>query len=304
MTARKTTERHGKTLVRKTSTLTLDDLTRVQAAGAQNSKRPTSLPLSAINVAPRVFQWRLNTEDIQADAKHVVDLARAIARTDNPEPLEPILVMDVGGRYFVIDGHHTLDAYHTARWAGRVPVECFDGSLQEAVDTALERNKKNKLPMGDVSKLEAAWRLLVMGSAGVAWQRTQAKVSENTTVSLRTVKRMAAVLKKHGDSVSALTWAKARREERDAEFEADVEWKEKKARKLADKLIKCGALAKDPEITARALSMISSHLPGMLVSEWPSEATDLVLGRLRESHPDAADSVEDVMGSWLWSVAE
>src|ERR1019366_2364912 len=102
-----------------------------------------------------------------------------------------------------------------------------------AVNEALERNKKNKLPMGDASKLEAAWKLLVRGSADAAWQRTQAKVSETTTVSLRTVKRMAAVLKKHGDGVSALTWADARRTERDAEFKPDDGWKEKKARKLA-----------------------------------------------------------------------
>src|ERR1035437_6568712 len=89
----KTTERHSKALVRKTSELTLADLTHMQGTGVQNSKRPTSLPLSAIEVAPIVFQWRLNAEDIQADKKHVVDLARAIARTDKPKALEPILVM-------------------------------------------------------------------------------------------------------------------------------------------------------------------------------------------------------------------
>jgi hypothetical protein len=246
-------------------------------------------------VAPLVFQWRSNTEDIQADEKHVVDLARAIARTDRPEPLEPILVIAVGGRYFVIDGHHTLDAYHTARWTGLVPVACFEGSLQEAIITALERNNKNKLPMGDVSKLEAAWKLLVRGSANAAWQRTRSEVSKDSSVSLRTVKRMAAVLKKHGEGVSALTWAEARRKERATEFEPDDEWKEKKARKLAGQLMKCGSLTKDPEITAKALRMISSNLPEMLVSEWRFTAGEVLVEHAREFSEDAGDRLAEAL---------
>lgn len=297
MTTHKTTERHSKTLVRKTGALTLADLTRMQVAGAQNSKRPTSLPLSAIEVAPIVFQWRLGTEDIQADEKHVADLARAIARTDNPEPLDPILVMPVGGRYFVVDGHHTLDAYHTARWAGRVPVECFEGSLQEAVITALERNKKDKLPLGDDAKREAAWKLLKRGRSDEAWRYTQAKISELTTVALRTVKRMAGVLKKHGDGVSTLTWVDARRTERDAEFKPDDGWREKKARKLAKQFVNGASLTKDPAVTAMALAMVSARLPKLLVSEWPREATDAMIEQLRESHPDTADRVEEALGS-------
>lgn len=292
MRSHNTTERHSKTLVRKTSALTLADLTRMQEAGAQNSKRPTSLPLSAIEVAPIVFQWRLNTEDIQADEKHVTDLARAIARTDNPEPLDPILVMAVGGKYFVIDGHHRLDAYHTARWAGRVPVEYFEGSVHDATIRALDANKKDKLPLGDDAKREAAWKLLVRGRSDEVWRCTQAKISELTTVALRTVKRMAGVLKKHGDDVSTLTWADARRTERDAEFKPDDGWKEKKARKLAKQFVKGASLTKDPEVTALALAMVSAHLPKMLVSEWPREATDTMLEQLRVSNPDEADRIE------------
>jgi len=299
VTVHKTTEHHSKALVRKPRVLTLADLTRMQEAGAQNSKRPASLPLSAIEVAPSVFQWRLENAEIYATREHIAVLVGALTRTDNPAPLDPILVMAVGHRYVVIDGHCRLEAYRVARWAGGVPVVYFEGSIHDAEIMALEANTKDKLPMGKETKLEAAWKHLVRGRSNEAWRYTQAEISERTTVGLRTVKRMAAALKKHGDGVSTLTWAAARRVERDAEFKADDDWKEKKARKLAKQLAGCDNLTKDPEITASALTKVSAHLPKMLVSEWQSEATDMVLELLRENHPDEADRLDYMLTTEL-----
>jgi hypothetical protein len=295
VTAQNKTKRHSKTLVRKTSALTLAELVHMQSTGVQNSERPKFLPLSAITVAPNVFQWRLGNEDMQADRKHVADLAGVIKRADKPTPLDPILVMAIGRGYFVVDGHHRFDAYHTAGWIGDVPVEYFEGSVHDAKIRALEENKKNKLPLGDEGKREAAWKLLVRGNADKARRYTQARISEITTVPLRTVKRMASVLKKHGKGVSGMTWAKARRKDWDEEFKADDNWKEKKARKLAGQFMRGDSLTKDAEITAMALEMVSSHLPKMLVSEWHHAATDDLIERVREINPDAAERIEQAL---------
>src|SRR5262245_9871526 len=46
---------------------------------------------------------------------------------------------------------------------GRVPVKHFNGSLKEAEALALRLNVKNKLPMTQDAKSEAAWRMLVAG---------------------------------------------------------------------------------------------------------------------------------------------
>ena len=295
MRSHKTTERRSEAVVRKPRVLTLADLTHMQEAGAQNSKHPSSLPLNAIEVAPSVFQWRLANEEIYATRAHIAVLVGALTRTDNPAPLDPILVMAVGRRYVLIDGHCRLDAYRIARWAGDVPVEYFEGSIHDAEIRALEANKKDKLPLGKETKLEAAWKHLVRGRSDEAWRYTQAAISERTTVGLRTVKRMAGVLKKHGEDVSTGTWVAARRAERDAEFKADDDWKEKKVRRLARQLAVCDNLTKNPEITARALAMVSALLPEMLVSEWQNEAADTVLEQLRESHPDDANRLEEII---------
>lgn len=295
MTARKTTKRHSKALVRKTSALTLADLKSIQALGVPNAKRTPTLPLDAIEVAPLVFQCRLANEDMRADREQVMDLVAAIVRTDNPRALDAILVTTIGGRYFVVDGHHRLDAYHTAKWSKGVPVMYFTGSIDEATDMALNENKKNRLTLSRDAKREEAWKRLVGGRASTRRQRTQAEISEITTVALRTVKRMAAVLKKHGDDVSAMTWMGALRKERDAEFEPDEGWKEKKARKLAKQLLKCGSLTKDAEITAMALHMVSSYLPKMLTGQWHDAATEVLLERAREVNPDAVDRLEEAL---------
>ena len=69
--------------------------------------------LAEIHVATPVFQWRLEDEDLLADERHVWDLVSALELKDPPEPLDPILVTAIGQRFFVVDGHHRVDAYLT-----------------------------------------------------------------------------------------------------------------------------------------------------------------------------------------------
>ena len=94
---------------------TLEDLKRLEAEQPPPKERPEGLPLKNIHVAPLVFQWRLPNEEIAADERHVWDLVGAVENGDPPRALDAMLVTAIGTRFFVLDGHHRLDAYHTAR---------------------------------------------------------------------------------------------------------------------------------------------------------------------------------------------
>ena len=103
------------------------------------------------------------------------DLVRYIEGDDRPRALDPIVVTAIGKQFFVIDGHHRLDAYHTAQWKGPVPVKHYNGTLKEAEATALRLNVKNKLPMTRDARSEAAWRMVVAGAKDPAWKRHRVK---------------------------------------------------------------------------------------------------------------------------------
>jgi hypothetical protein len=69
----------------------------------------------------------------------------------------------MGSEWFCIDGHHRLEAYRQIGTNRPVPVEVFQGRLSQAVEKASKRNSKDKLPMSSTDKMEAAWRLDVLG---------------------------------------------------------------------------------------------------------------------------------------------
>src|SRR5262249_43318560 len=102
-------------------------------------------------------------------------------------PLDPVLVTTIGGKLYVIDGHHRVDAYHTVKWNRPEPVEHFEGTLKEARVEAFKRNSKNKLSMTRDDKLEGAWRLVKEG------EETQTQIADITTVSVRTIAMMIKV---------------------------------------------------------------------------------------------------------------
>ena len=299
--ARRATPRRR--LKRITTSITLEELEQRAATEPRTNKRPQSLPLKEIHVAPLVFQWRLMNEEIVADEHHVLELARIITSKKPPKPLDPILVTPVGSRFFVIDGHHRLDAYHTAKWKGPIPVCYLEAPLKRAQLEGLKRNIKNQLPMTKTSKSEAAWRLLVDGFRDPAKQLTWVTIVDATTVDRSTVARMSRVLHRRGEEAAKETWADARRLDRDKSAEEHPEgpdryweeWREKKARKLADHLAKGPSLTEDPEITARALQMVSDALPGALVSQWPDEAIGDLRARADDLQAEDAARVVDAL---------
>jgi hypothetical protein len=107
--------------------------------------RPAALALKDLQVANLVFQWRLLDSELGAEESHIKELVRVLQASERP--LDPILVTAIGTRFYVVDGHHRLLAYRTAKWKRPVPVEHYEGTVEEAKAEALRLNIKNKLPM-------------------------------------------------------------------------------------------------------------------------------------------------------------
>ena len=278
----------------------IEKLARLETEGPPPTEWPDKLSLKDIHVAPLVFQWRFENSSLAEEMAIMKDLSQHIKGDDEPRSLDPIVVTAIGPKFFVIDGHHRLDAYQKAGWNGPVPVRQFKGTLKEAQAYAMKVNAKNKVPMTRVEKSEAAWRMLVDGERDPAWSRPRKEIREVTTVSLRNLKRMAASLRELGSEAFEMTWVEVCKTKWAKELEAMGQeglegWKEEKARKLADHLLKGPNLLKDPEITARALKMVSTHLPGLLTDQWPQEARETVLVAVREQRPDKAGAVEDAL---------
>lgn len=161
---------------------------RVKTANARPKACPKSLPLGTIRVADKVFQWRMPSENIVAKEDHIFDLANALL--DREKPLDPILVFPVGERYYVVDGHHRINAYHSAKWKNPVPVKVFNGSFQDARIEAFRRNSKNKLAMTKQDKMEGTWRLVKEGNLSISTPHE--KKGHGSGRSLRECRSLAA----------------------------------------------------------------------------------------------------------------
>jgi hypothetical protein len=247
-----------------------------KAKSSPELKGALGLNRNSIVVAEKVFQWRLLDTDVANREEHILSMAKAIA--DSGKPLDAILVLQVGGKFYVIDGHHRLAAYDTARWIGAIPARAFGGTLDQAYLEALRLNSRNKLPMTKEDKQEAAWRLVKLQDGS-----SREQISEWTTVSTSNISNMRRVLKKlqgleRGPDVipiADLTWRRALREDWAAEdgrkeWDAD-EWKEREANEIVEALMKANigfTLKKQPEITAMALERLDANLPEALMKEW------------------------------------
>ena len=206
-----------------------------------------------------------------ASTQHVVGLTRALKETG--EPFEPLLVYPAGERYCVIDGHHRLAAYEAADWPRPIPVEVFEGALEDARLAGLTRNHKDKLPMTSAEKSEGAWRLVKEERLNRPQIVGLGLVSRST---VSTMKRTWDAIKDHNEARAA-SWAQARRwgEKR----ESDPDWQTKAAEALMKRLVETGIakeMLKAPDIAALALEMLNATLPMALTMEWGPEVVEWV----------------------------
>jgi ParB-like chromosome segregation protein Spo0J len=202
-----------------------------------------------------------------------LELANTIAAAG--KPLEPILVFYAGEQFYVVDGHHRLAAYDTARWTKVIPVSVGEGSLEQAADAGLKRNSKNTRNLSRKERKEAAWKL------GKREPRmTREVIYDMTNVSPSTQDGMRSLLKKLRDkaelpeTIEDMTYAQALGKQWDTDehtkWDADT-WLLKKVDKLVKKIEDSGIgfmLRDNHEVTAMALERIDGRLTRSLMREW------------------------------------
>lgn len=242
----------------------LEDLLKIEEATDRISLRPEALPVTDLQIADQVFQWRKFTSELAHEEAHVKELVRVIETSE--KPLDPILVTVVGDSYYVVDGHHRVLAYRAAKWSSPVPVVYFEGSVDEARLEGLRLNIKNKLPMTRDDKFEAAWSLVKEGR-----KYSKSQIIDMTTASDGTVATMRRILKEYPESIN-MSWyeARSRQHESSEDFDHD-DWLEQKAHKMAEQIMKNVGpdLPRRPDVLALALEKIDASIPKALVQEWP-----------------------------------
>jgi hypothetical protein len=235
-----------------------------------------NLARNSIRVASQVFQWRIPKRNMLPSDDHIFRMAQALLQ--QRKPLTPIIVFSVGEMFYVMDGHHRIAAYDTARWTKAIPAKVFQGSLEAAWRSALGRNSHDKLPMTQEDKTAAAWRVVKKADP----RDSISGIMALTGVAKGTVNSMRAVWRtindgKHGDAkeLQALTWAKARRVAEGRQDDMELEdWRAREADELVKALHRAKLiprLTRNPDITALALAQLAEGLPAALMAEWTEE---------------------------------
>ena len=294
-------------------------MARVEQEARDNADEPApnlpdALPAGEIEAEEMVFQQRATeTRAIGASMGHVEKLMDAI-RQDPDNRLEPIAVWWSGSRWIVVDGHHRLRAYNRISRDPkrpirnlRVPVERFEGSFDEALRRSLTGNVKDKLPMDEEEKSDAAWRFTCRGeTASPRWPKKvimeASSRSEGTISSRRRVRKDLVEMIRAGEiedldeaGLMEISWDEARRL---AQGEGPREWDEERLDKLAAayarKLRKAfkDRLSKSPEVFAKALLYYDDDLPKALIQ---AEPWDEVHGEIEEEMEAAREEDGDVI---------
>lgn len=218
------------------------------AASVTVTERPERLDLKDIHERPEVFQPRDRVSE-----QHIQELVRAIKSRG---VLDPITVMQIGPKSFVIDGHHRRAAYEEAGKLDGIPVVYFEGTIRAAVLEAGEANSKAKLPMDNTTRQNFGWRLVREGYS-------KREVMKSAAISRGQVSNMKRVQKALGpDAANHEHWFLAMRAARKLEGFVETEddregWKEAQALQYADRMSKAFGtkLANNTEVAAMALSI-------------------------------------------------
>jgi hypothetical protein len=126
------------------------------------------LSVKQIKLMPVLFQPRERLDMRNVDAGHVKSLKRAVKVYGDIAP--PTVIRLKGTGFVVVDGHHTLEAYREAK---RTTIKCewFPGTVREAYDQSMLRNSRDKLPVTQADRMQAAWRRVLIGG----WTAEQIK---------------------------------------------------------------------------------------------------------------------------------
>jgi hypothetical protein len=268
---------------------TYEDLLTIEqtAKPAKEVDQRRKVPIKELIVAEKVFQWRGAHSDLHAEERHMRELIRAL---ELGRDLAPIIIKRLGKKLFVVDGHHRLAAY-AAVGEATVPAQFFNGSLEEAYLKSLDLNIRDKLPIVREDKFEAAFRLVKHKMRRADWM-TWDSIAQRAVVSERLVYKMQTTLRENPKAFD-WSWGQTLGQLRDQETDyqpGSDEFRDEHARKLADQIMSKVRinLTANPDITAKALAMISEQLPYALIEEWEDKVREVFLQRARDIDNDEA----------------
>lgn len=240
------------------------------------------LPIEKIKKNELIFQPRLLEEDeARESGDHVRNLVTALV-ANSEKKLDPILVWWSGKEWKLIDGHHRMKAYRAALKEKRIksnliPVEVFEGSLEEAWVESIRSNAKNKLPVSQDDKFNRAWRMVVMNIGSKSTQSASCAVGERTIANMRVrLKELKSKFGKHWQDVAlSRTW-KEILTDLTPPVEINEAWEDRLAREWADRLGEefGSKFAKQPDIAAKALEIYSENLVKSLKELWSDKEYD------------------------------
>jgi hypothetical protein len=199
----------------------------------------------------------------------------AAVKAQGGTPLDPVVVWHSGKHWYVIDGHHRLEAYHyhnetaSERALAEIPVKVFEGSLAQAILVSAKENSRDKLPMRQEDKSNMAWRLVCLNDPDLTGKgiASAAGVSRQTVQTMRKAFRALCKVKTEAELLG-ISWAAARLLVKGGEMtEWDEDADEKQGAAWAERLgHEFGkALASNPRAAAYALRHYSYDLPNRLL---------------------------------------
>ena len=228
--------------------------------GQRQPAPPATLNIDAIEVVDTVFQHRKVSD--WSSENHVKTLYKSLKNTKG-KPFAPITVMWAGDAWALVDGHHRMAAYRQHAANNPVPVEVFEGTLDEAIGEALRANAHDKLPMKQKEKTNAAWRLVIGSDLSI---NKTAEISHTSTATIKTMRKIrdALTAKAHPAWVGQMDWdtARAKYDGLDKEIGTNDDWLDRKAERIAERLRKSfgDELSKTPKALWMALELYDPNL--------------------------------------------
>lgn len=239
------------------------------------------LPLMNIKRLVAVFQPRSIEGNLAEDEQFINELVAAL-KMRGTRPLDPITVWWSGMNFYVIDGHHRLEAYKrcgdTWLFDNLIPVTEFKGTLNEAIKYSIGANSKNRLPMRKVDRLNSAWKLTCLGD------QSKAEIAEITGISERQVAYMRQTLReirqdtwfvnKNIEELAGWTWQQAQMAVRGGgESDLEKDWDsetQKQAEVFKKRLLKTfgNQISMKAEAFALAIASINDSLPKRLMETY------------------------------------
>jgi ParB-like nuclease domain len=246
-----------------------------QLNAAEEPGQQVALKVKEIETRTDLFQPRgFYLGVYELDKQFVKKLAHEIRIRGE---LEPLLVIKLGSRWVILDGHHRLEAYKHLEWQEPLNCDWFAGSVREAVDESVRRNSVIKLPMDQPDKFEQAWKRTVLSwpwGGGSSWS-SKSQVCKLCGVSDGTVAKMRRVVTRYYENSAAtellqerlgaplkeVSWGRAHAAWLNLEKKTVDE--QAQAAKLA-RLMRsrfADRLSSNPALTARALAIYDPDLP-------------------------------------------